>query len=134
MRCRDAMKFVRYAYSFIYLFSGRSKESTRDWGRLHAHAVAAAAAAATAKTGEYTYMHNVKRFATLVLPMSFRCHGDVIIDKSRFFSVILGDKQIVHTRHSQRLATATLRISFRCHVGAIIVVFTFAGCRVPAGC
>jgi len=68
-----------------------------------------------------THMHNVKRFATSALPISFRCHGDVISDVSKF-----GAKQVVvvHTQYSQCLATLTLRISFHCHVGAIIDVWT----------
>jgi len=78
-------------------------------------------------------VHNVKRFATLALPMSFRYHCDVIIDVSRFFSVILGAKQIVHTRYSP-LTTSTLRISFRCHMGGIVVVSTLAGRQLLAGC
>jgi len=57
------------------------------------------------------FIGQLKRFATLAIPMSFRCHGDVIIDVglSRLFSVILGAKQVVHTRYSP-LATSTLRI------------------------
>jgi len=31
-------------------------------------------------------VHNVKRVATLALPMSFRCYGGVIIDVSRILA------------------------------------------------
>jgi len=77
-------------------------------------------------------VHNVKRFATLAIPMSFRCHGDVIIDVSRLFSVILGAKQVVHTRYSP-LATSTLRISFRCHMGANCCRIDISGSPVASG-
>jgi len=36
----------------------------------------------TANTGKYTWTHNVKRFAASTLQISFRGHGDVIIDVS----------------------------------------------------
>jgi len=44
------------------------------------------AAAAAKQRQANTRVHNVKRFATSALPMSFRCHGDVIIDVSRFLA------------------------------------------------
>jgi len=78
------------------------------------------------------HVHNVKRFATLASPMSFRCHGGVIIDVSIFVGVILGAKQIVHTRYSP-LATSTLRISFRCHMGANCCRIDISGSPVASG-
>jgi len=102
---------------FIYLFSAGSKESTCGRGRVH-----------TLRWQRLQQrQHNIKRFVTSALPMSFRCHGDTTILRIDIFSVILGAKQIVHTRYSRCLATSTLRMSFRCHVGAIIVISTLAG-------